>query len=92
MKRNLLNIGFGNRIVAEEMVAIVSPNSSPVKRMKDEAKNEGRLVDATQGRKTRSVMVMSSNHVVLSAIHPETISQRFAALNGHRAIEDEEDL
>ena len=90
MKRKLLNIGFGNRIVAEELVAIVSPNSAPVKRMKDEAKTEGRLVDATQGRKTRSVMVMSSNHVVLSAIHHETISQRFASLNGSKTTAYEE--
>ncbi|MDY6824948.1 MAG: DUF370 domain-containing protein [Thermodesulfobacteriota bacterium] len=92
MKRKLLNIGFGNRIVAEDLVAIVSPNSAPVKRMKDEAKTEGRLVDATQGRKTRSVMVMNSNHVVLSAIHPETISQRFVSLNGSKTTDHEEGI
>ncbi|MFP4445609.1 MAG: DUF370 domain-containing protein [Desulfosudaceae bacterium] len=89
MNQNLLNIGFGNRIVAESVVAIISPNSAPVKRMRNEATEEGRLVDATQGRKTRSVIIMSSNHVVLSAINPETISQRFAAVNGDRQIIDE---
>lgn len=92
-RRNLLNIGFGNRIVAEEVIAIVAPASAPVKRMKDEAKKAGRLVDATQGRKTRSVIVMTSNHVVLSAIHAETISQRFAAINGNNlSADDDADL
>jgi extracellular matrix regulatory protein A len=84
MQQHLLNIGFGNRIVAEDVIAIISPNSAPIKRMKDEAKESQRLVDATQGRKTRSVIVMASNHVVLSAIHAETIAQRFNALNGHK--------
>lgn len=84
MRQHLLNIGFGNRIVAEDVIAIISPNSAPIKRMKDEAKEAQRLVDATQGRKTRSVIVMASNHIVLSAIHAETIAQRFSALNGHK--------
>ncbi|MFO8047404.1 MAG: DUF370 domain-containing protein [Desulfosudaceae bacterium] len=91
MKQNLLNIGFGNRIVAEAVVAIISPNSAPVKRIKNEASQAGRLVDATQGRKTRSVIVMSSNHVILSAINPETISQRFALINGTSSAPTEED-
>ncbi len=89
MPQQLLNIGFGNRIVAESIVAIVSPNSSPVKRMRNEAAQAGRLVDATQGRKTRSIIVTSSNHVVLSAINPDTISLRFAALNGQGLIDEE---
>lgn len=88
MQQNLLNVGFGNRIVAEDVVAIISPNSAPIKRMKDEAKESQRLVDATQGRRTRSVIVMASNHIVLSAIHTDTISQRFAALNGNKIIDD----
>jgi hypothetical protein len=82
MQQKLLNIGFGNHIVADAVVAIISPNSAPAKRMKNEAAEAGRLIDATQGRKTRSVIVMSSNHVVLSAINPDTISLRFATLNG----------
>lgn len=80
MEQSLLNIGFGNTVVAERVVAIVAPASAPVKRLKDEARAANRLVDATQGRRTRSVIVMDSNHVVLSAIQGETISQRFTAL------------
>jgi extracellular matrix regulatory protein A len=80
MDQNLLNIGFGNTVVAERFVAIVSPNSAPMKRLKDEAKSEKRLIDATHGRRTRSIIIMDSNHVVLSAIQAETISQRYATL------------
>jgi hypothetical protein len=80
MEQVLLNIGFGNTVVAEKVVTILSPNSSPMKRLKDEAKDEKRLVDATHGRKTRAIIVTESNHVILSAIQAETISQRFSAL------------
>jgi extracellular matrix regulatory protein A len=80
MDQNLLNIGFGNTVVAGRVVAIVSPNSAPIKRLKDEAKDEKRLIDATHGRRTRSVIVMNSNHIVLSAIQAETISQRYSTL------------
>ncbi len=80
MEQTLLNIGFGGTVVAERVVAIVSPNSAPMKRLKDEARKEKRLVDATHGRKTRSVIIMDSNHVILSAIQAETISQRYATL------------
>ncbi len=73
----LINIGFGNSIVSERVIAIVSPASAPMKRLKDEARDSGRLVDATQGRRTRSIIIMDSNHVVLSAIQAETIAQRF---------------
>ena len=80
MEQSLLNIGFGNTVVAERVVAIVSPNSAPMKRLKDEAKNDKRLIDATHGRRTRSIIIMDSNHVILSAIQAETVSQRFATL------------
>ena len=80
MDQTLLNIGFGSSVVSERIVAIVSPNSAPMKRLKDEAKDEKRLIDATHGRRTRSIIVMDSNHVVLSAIQAETISQRYATL------------
>ena len=80
MEQSLLNIGFGNTVVAERVVAIVSPNSAPMKRLKDEAKDEKRLLNATHGRRTRSIIVMDSNHIVLSAIQAETISQRYATL------------
>jgi len=80
MEPRLLNIGFGNSVVADRVVAIVSPNSAPMKRLKDEAKEDRRLIHATHGRRTRSIIVMDSNHIVLSAIQAETISQRFATL------------
>lgn len=80
MDQNLLNIGFGNTVAAERVIAIVSPNSAPMKRLKDEAKDEKRLIDATHGRRTRSIIVMDSNHIVLSAIQAETISQRYTTL------------
>ena len=77
MEQKLLNIGFGNTVVADRIVSIVSPNSAPIKRLKDEALEDRRLVDATHGRRTRSIIIMDSNHVILSAIQAETISQRF---------------
>lgn len=80
MEKKLLNIGFGNTVVAERVVAIISPASSPMRRLKDEARQERFLVDATQGRRTRAIIVMDSNHVVLSAIQFETVSQRFEDL------------
>lgn len=84
MEKKLLNIGFGNTLVAERVVAIVSPSSSPMKRLKDEARKEGHLVDATQGRRTRAIIVMDSNHIVLSAIQFETVSQRFEDLKSEK--------
>ncbi|MEE8399333.1 MAG: DUF370 domain-containing protein [Desulfobacterales bacterium] len=81
MEKTLLNIGFGNTVIAERVVAIAMPNSAPMKRLKDEAKDDKRLIDATHGRRTRSIIVLDSNHVVLSAIQAETISQRYTALN-----------
>lgn len=80
MEQRLLNIGFGNTVVAERVIAIMPPNSAPMKRLKDEAKEDKRLLDATHGRRTRSIIVMDSNHIVLSAIQAETISQRFATI------------
>ena len=77
MEPRLLSIGFGSTVVAERVVAIVSPNSAPMKRLKDEAKKDQRLIDATHGRRTRSIIITDSNHVFLSAIQAETISQRF---------------
>jgi len=77
MDQNLLNIGFGSTLISDRVVAIVSPNSAPMKRLKDEAREERRLIDATHGRRTRSIIVMDSNHVVLSAIQAETVSQRY---------------
>ena len=75
----LLNIGFGNTIVAERVVAVVNPSSAPMKRLREEAKINSRLIDASQGRRTRSIIVTDSNHIILSAIQAETVSQRLGA-------------
>jgi regulator of extracellular matrix RemA (YlzA/DUF370 family) len=72
----LLNIGYGNLVVASRVVAIVAPASAPMKRLREEASNRGKLVDATQGRRTRSIIVTDSDHIILSAINPETIASR----------------
>ena len=74
----LLNLGYGNLVVAARVVAIVSPQSAPMRRMREEASARGKLVDATQGRRTRSIIVLDSDHVVLSAVNPETIAARLA--------------
>jgi regulator of extracellular matrix RemA (YlzA/DUF370 family) len=78
MSHKLVNVGFGNSVVSRRVVAIISPNAAPIRRLRDEAREEGRLIDATQGRKTRSVIITDSNHVILSAIQSETIAQRFS--------------
>lgn len=77
----VINMGFGNYVLASRVIAIINPASSPMRRLREDARNEGRLIDATQGRKTRSILVTDSNHIILSAIQPETISQRFAQEN-----------
>ena len=77
MAGKLLNLGFGNAVVARRVLAIVNPNSAPIKRLKDEARQAERLIDATQGRRTRSIVVMDSGHVILSAVQAETMGQRF---------------
>lgn len=73
----LINIGFGNIVSAGRVVAIVSPESAPIKRLISDARDRTQLVDATYGRRTRAVIVTDSGHVVLSAIQPETVAQRF---------------
>ncbi len=80
----LLNVGFGSTVVAERVVAILPPNSAPMKRLKDEARDDRRLVDATHGRKTRAVVILDSNHIILSAVQAETISLRYTALCENR--------
>jgi len=72
----LLNVGYGNFLLVARVVAIVSPQSSPMKRLREEASSRGKLVDATQGRRTRSILVTDSDHVILSALNPETIAAR----------------
>ena len=75
----LINIGFGNMVLARRLVAIVSPESAPIKRLVQEAKDRGSLIDATYGRRTRAVLITDSEHVILSALQPETVGGR---LNG----------
>ncbi len=72
----LVNIGYGNAVVAERVVAIISPDSAPMKRFKEEARKAGRLIDGTQGRRTRSILIIDSHHVVLSALATETVAER----------------
>lgn len=74
----LINIGFGNMISANRLVAIVSPESAPIKRIIQEAKDKGTLIDATYGRRTRAVIITDSEHVVLSSVQPETVANRLS--------------
>lgn len=73
----LLNIGFGNVVAAEKVIAVINTDSAPMRRYREEARQRGKLVDATQGRKTRAIIVTVSDHVVLSAVAVETIKQRW---------------
>ena len=75
----MLNVGYGNVVVAARVVAIVSPQSAPMKRLRDGAEKRGKLLDATQGRRTRSILVMDTDHVILSAVNPETIFARLTS-------------
>ncbi len=72
----LINIGFGNIVSAERIISIVSPDSAPIKRIVQEAKDDKTAIDATYGRRTRSVIIMDSGHIILSAVQPETIAGR----------------
>ena len=76
MDIKLINIGFGNIVSANRIIAIVSPESAPIKRIIQEARDAQRLIDATYGRRTRAVVVTDSDHVILSAVQPETVSHR----------------
>lgn len=75
----LINIGFGNIVAANRIIAIVAPDSAPIKRIIQEARDKGSLIDATYGRRTRAVVITDSGHVVLSAVQPETVAHRFTA-------------
>ena len=84
-----INVGFGNMVAVERVVALASPESAPIKRLVQDAKDDGRAIDVTCGRRTRSVIVTDSEHVILSAIQTETIAGR---LENRDNAEDEEDL
>ena len=87
----LINIGFGNMVSANRLVAIVSPESAPIKRIIQEAKDRGLCIDATYGRRTRAVIVTDSGHVILSAIQPETVANRLYD-RAETSDEDEEEI
>lgn len=84
----LINIGFGNMVSSSKLVAIVSPESAPIKRIIQESRDRAMLIDATYGRRTRAVIVMDSGHVILSAIQPETVGSR-VNINEEEQTEDE---
>jgi len=77
MLNDLVNIGFGNYMNSTRVITILSPDSAPMKRLKEEARTDKKLIDATYGRRTRAIIITDSNHVILSSIQPETIAQRF---------------
>lgn len=74
----LINIGFGNMVHTDKIVAVVNPDAAPIKRMVQNAKSGGTLIDATQGRKTKAVLVLETSQIVISALQPETIAKRFS--------------
>ncbi len=88
MEIKLLNIGFGNVVFSHRIVAIVSPESAPIKRLIQEAKDKGRLIDATYGRRTRAVVVTDSDHVILSAVQADTVAHR---MNSKEVEDNSED-
>lgn len=89
----LINIGFGNMVSAGRLIAIVSPESAPIKRVIQDARDRGMLVDATYGRRTRAVIITDSDHIILSAIQPETVAHRLTDREdegiGEDVLEDE---
>lgn len=90
MDIKLINVGYGNFISSSRIIAIVGPDSAPVKRMVQEAKEERRAIDATYGRRTRAVIISDSDHVILSAVQPETIAHRFDIKDNTTIVEEED--
>ena len=86
----LINIGFGNMVSAGRLVAIISPDSAPIKRMVQEARDRGMLIDATFGRKTRAVLIMDSDHIVLSAFQPASVAGRLGGKDSASSAGEEE--
>ena len=86
----LINIGFGNLVSAQRLLSVISPDSAPVKRLVQEARDRGMLIDASFGRKTKSVLVMDTDHVILSALEPKTIANRFQ--NDNQDDDEEEQI
>lgn len=87
----LINIGFGNIVSASRLIAIVSPESAPIKRIIQEARDRGMLIDATYGRRTRAVIITDSDHIILSAVQPETVAHRLNAKDSE-LVDDAQDI
>jgi len=87
MEIKLVNIGFGNIVAANRIVAIVSPESAPIKRIIQEAREKGSLIDATYGRRTRAVIIVDSGHIILSAVQPETVANRLSVKESSQSDE-----
>lgn len=87
MNIKLINIGFGNIVSASRIIAIISPESAPIKRIIQEAREKGMLIDATYGRRTRAVIVMDSDHIILSAVQPETVAHRLSIKDPNKDTE-----
>ena len=86
----MLSIGFGNIVSANRIIAIVSPESAPIKRIIQDARDRGMLIDATYGRRTRAVIIADSDHVILSAVQPETVAHRMESKAGDKAYDEDE--
>lgn len=80
MDGRLVNIGFGNAVKVSRILAVVNPGSSPIRKLKEEARKEKKLIDVTEGRRTRAIIILDTGHLILSSVQPETINQRFAAM------------
>ena len=81
MDSRLVNIGFGNAVKINRILAVVNPGSSPVRKLKEDARVEKKIIDVTEGRRTRAIIILDSGHLVLSSVQPETINQRLATLD-----------
>jgi len=81
MDGKLINIGFGNALKVSRILAVVNPGSSPIRKLKEEARKEKKLIDVTEGRRTRAIIILDTGHLVLSSVQPETISHRFAVMS-----------
>jgi len=84
MENRLINIGFGNAVMINRVLAVVNPGSAPIRKLKDEARKERKLIDVTEGRRTRAIVLLDTGHLLLSSVQPETINQRLAALDADR--------
>lgn len=84
----LLNVGFGNTVIVDRVVAVINTGSSPARKLKELAKKNGKLIDVTEGRRTRSILVMDSDHIVLSSVQTETIGQRMLALQTSQPLKE----